>query len=136
MKSLILSTALRFLIPLMFLLALFLLVRGHNAPGGGFIAGLVTTGAIALFTLSAGIGRARQLLVYKPLRIANTGLIVAVISGLPALFAKQPFLSAFWLDLDIPVLGKFGTPFLFDVGVFLVVVGIATTIIFNLVEAE
>ncbi len=136
MKSLILYTALRFLIPLMFLLSLFLLVRGHNSPGGGFIAGLVFTGAIALFVLSAGTMRARQLLRFKPLRIANTGLFIALISGIPALMQGKPFMSGLWLDLTIPILGKAGTPVLFDVGVFLVVVGITTSIIFALVENE
>lgn len=136
MKSLILNTALRFLIPLMFLLALFLLVRGHNDPGGGFIAGLVATGAIALFVLSAGTLKARQLLLFKPLRIANAGLLIALLSGIPALLSGKPFLSGLWLDMDIPIIGKAGTPVLFDVGVFLVVVGIATSIIFALVENE
>ena len=136
MKSLILYTALRFLIPLMFLLSLFLLVRGHNHPGGGFIAGLVFTGAIALFVLSAGTMQARQLLRFKPLRIANMGLLIALLSGLPAVLQRKPFLSGLWFDATIPVLGKVGTPVVFDIGVFLVVVGIATSIIFALVENE
>lgn len=136
MKSLILSTALRFLIPLIFLLALFLLVRGHNAPGGGFIAGLVTTGAVALFALSAGTTRARHLLRFEPLNIANTGLSISLLSGLPAFVLGKPFLSGVWLDMEIPVIGKAGTPVLFDLGVFFVVTGIATAIIFALVENE
>ena len=136
MKSLILYTALRFLIPLIFLLSLFLLVRGHNSPGGGFIAGLVFTGGIALFVLSAGTRRARRLLLFKPLRIANMGLFISMISGIPALFQNKPFLSGLWLNMEIPILGKAGTPVLFDVGVFMVVVGITTSIIFALVENE
>lgn len=136
MKSLILQTALRFLIPLMFLLALFLLLRGHNSPGGGFIAGLVAAAAIALFVLSAGTMPARQLLRFKPLRIAGTGLFIAMLSGLSALIMGKPFLSGLWFTAEVPILGKAGTPVLFDAGVFLVVIGITTSIIFALVENE
>jgi len=136
MRSLVLYTALRFMIPLMFLLSLFLLVRGHNSPGGGFIAGLVFTGGIALFMLSAGTARARQLIRFKPLRIANTGLFIALFSGLLGLSKGLPFLSGLWLEMEIPILGKAGTPVLFDLGVFLVVVGISTSILFALVEND
>jgi multicomponent Na+:H+ antiporter subunit B len=111
-------------------------VRGHNSPGGGFIAGLVFTGAIALFVLSGGTTRARKLMIFRPLHIANTGLLVALLSGLSAIIQGSPFLSGLWLERSIPILGKVGTPVLFDSGVFLVVVGISTAIIFALVEND
>jgi multicomponent Na+:H+ antiporter subunit B len=63
-------------------------------------------------------------------------LVIALFSGLLGLFRGLPFLSGLWFEMEVPILGKAGTPVLFDLGVFLVVVGIATSIIFALVEND
>jgi len=137
-QSLILRTTAFFLLPLLLLFALFLLLRGHNEPGGGFIAGLVASAAIALHLFAMGTAGARRVLRVEPRDLLSWGLILAIGAGMPALFSGQPFLTADWLTLSLPVFGelKLGTPLLFDLGVFLVVIGTSTTIIINLAEHD
>jgi len=134
MTSIILSTATRYLLPLLLLLSVYLLVHGHNVPGGGFVGGLVASAAFALFTIAHGVSRARETLYFNPRTLTGLGLLVVLASGCPALFHKKPFLTGVWSSLKIPLLGKIGTPFLFDTGVYLVVIGVALTIIFSLAE--
>jgi len=82
MHSVILATAIRLLLPLMLLFSLFLLLRGHNEPGGGFVGGLVVAAAFALFTLAHGEKEGRRMLRVDPLRLVASGLLVALVSGL------------------------------------------------------
>lgn len=134
MNSLILSTATRLLLPLMLLYSVFLLIRGHNEPGGGFVGGLVAASAIALIKFSSGLDSARAALRFDPITLVGTGLLFAFASGLLPLLAGMPFLTAMWWDQKIPVLLKAGTPVLFDLGVYLLVVGVVLTMIFALSE--
>jgi multicomponent Na+:H+ antiporter subunit A len=128
--SSIFKTGARYLTPLLLLLALFLLWRGHNAPGGGFVGGVVAAAAVALYLIAYGVQRARQLLWIKPMSLLAAGLSIAVLSGMPAVVRGQSFMTAQWA-LD-PV--AIGTPMLFDVGVFLVVSGVILMMIFSLAE--
>ena len=132
--SLILRASTRLLFPLILVFSVFLLIRGHNEPGGGFVGGLSAASAFALVLASNGLGRARQLLRFHPLAIVGVGLGVALLSGLPPLFDGGPFLTGHWLQGKVPVVGSLGTPFLFDVGVYLTVLGVVTTIVFELAE--
>ena len=134
MQSMILSTATRYLLPLMLLLSIFLLLRGHNDPGGGFVGGLVAGAALTLYAMAMGLRSARQILGVDPRTLIYIGLLAAAISGLPALFVGLDFMTGLWSEQALPVIGKLGTPLLFDVGVYLVVIGITLTIIFTLIE--
>lgn len=134
MASLILSTGTRYLLPLLLLLSVFLLIRGHNEPGGGFVGGLVAAAAFALYTIAYSVEEAQRLLRVSPRSLIAAGLLTALISGLLGLLSGQPFLTGLWDDTNIPVIGKLGTPLMFDTGVYLVVIGIALTIIFALAE--
>jgi multicomponent Na+:H+ antiporter subunit B len=134
--SLVLRSGARLLVPLMLLFSLFLLVRGHNEPGGGFVGGLVAATAFALVLLSEGLGEARRLLRFDPLAFVAAGLLVALASGLPPLLGARPFMTGLWLKLPLPVVGKVGSPVVFDVGVYLVVLGIVLAILFALAEEE
>ncbi len=136
MDSLVLRTAIRYLLPLLLLFSVFALLRGHNEPGGGFVGGLVASSAFALYTLAFDVQRARQLLPVTPRRLIGLGLLVAVFSGLISVLAGDPFMTARWDNRPLPVVGKLGTPLLFDVGVYLTVVGVVLTIIFALAEEE
>jgi multicomponent Na+:H+ antiporter subunit A len=131
--SLILSTATRLLTPLLLLFAVFLLWRGHNEPGGGFIGGLVAGGAIALCAVAFGTEKARRILRIPPRALVGTGLAVAGASGLFAMALGLPYMSAAWGTFGEGL--KLGTPLLFDVGVFLVVVGFTVTLVLSLEEA-
>ncbi len=135
MSSSILRTAARVLMPLLVLFAVFLLMRGHNDPGGGFVAGLVIAVAFVLLMFADGVAVARRSLPVSPWHLLGSGLLVALTAGLMPVFAGRPFLTALWTHLgperwDVLV----GTPLLFDIGVCFVVVGVVLTMTFSLVE--
>lgn len=114
------------------LFALYLMLRGHNYPGGGFIAGLATGVSFLLLSLGLGVVEVDRYLRFDPIRLAAAGLLLAALTSLaPALFG-QTFLEHFHVHLHhVPLWGELhvGTPLLFDGGVYLVVVGITTKII-------
>lgn len=130
MSSLIMRTAARILMPLLLLYGLFLLLRGHNAPGGGFAGGLVVAAAYCFSAFAFGVTAARRALIVEPSRLIGAGLLLALGSGLLPLLFARPFLAAQWFA---PSLGL-GTPLIFDLGVFLVVVGVVLTMTFTLGE--
>ena len=129
-NSPIFRTAARLLMPLLLLFSVFLLFRGHNQPGGGFVGGLIAAAAFALYAIAFGVQRARQALLVRPMTLLGAGLLIALVSGLPSVLRGQPFLTALWLSGPVAV----GTPALFDVGVFLVVAGVVLMMIFSLAE--
>ncbi len=134
--SLILRTATRFLLPLLLLFSLFLLLRGHNSPGGGFVGGLVAAAAFALYALAFDVAAARQLLRIDPRQLIAVGLLVALASGMVAWLAREPFMTGQWSYITVLGIGPvpLGTPLIFDLGVYLVVVGVMLTIILSLAE--
>jgi multicomponent Na+:H+ antiporter subunit B len=134
--SLILRTATRFLMPLLLLFSLFLLVRGHHEPGGGFTGGLVAAAAFVLYGLAFGAEEARRALPVDPRALIGAGLLVAVASGTLALLAGRPLMTGLWWRVPVPGLGDLdvGTPLLFVVGVYLDVVGVTLSIILPLAE--
>lgn len=137
-QSLILQTATRFLLPLQLLFSIFLLLRGHNDPGGGFIAGLVAAGAIALYLFAFTSEEAKDLIRFSPHDIFGLGLLLALVAGMMGLVAGYPFLTALWWMPEVPFFGeiKLSTPLIFDVGVYLTVIGSVLAIVLALAEAE
>jgi multicomponent Na+:H+ antiporter subunit B len=136
MFSVILSTASKYLLPLLLIFSFFLLLRGHNEPGGGFVGGLVAAAAYALYFIGNGVDEAEKLLKIDPIKLIAIGLFIALISTVPALFVGKDFMTGIWLKTNFPVIGKIGTPLIFDVGVYLLVLGIALKIIFSLAEED
>jgi multicomponent Na+:H+ antiporter subunit B len=136
MGSLILQTATRLIFTLLLLFSIFILLRGHNEPGGGFIAGLVTSGAFVLYAIAYDVASARRALRFEPRVWIAIGLLLAAGCGLLALLIDEPFLTGKWVTVDWlgSDLIKLGTPVLFDIGVYLVVIGVTLTIIFSLAE--
>ena len=138
MTSLILRTTTRYLTPLLLIFSVFLFWRGHNQPGGGFAGGLVAAAPFALLSIASGAARARQVLHVEPHMLIATGLLIALLSGVIGLLGGYPFLTGIWVYLGLPGFAavEVGTPVLFDLGVYLVVIGITLSIIFALEEAE
>lgn len=134
MKSLIVQTTIRALLPLVLLFSIFLLVRGHNDPGGGFVGGLAASAAITLYAFTFGVGQTRSLLHVRPFILAATGLAIATLSGVFAVPVGLPFLTGLWTPENTPVVGAIGTPLLFDAGVYCAVLGVVLTIVFELME--
>jgi multicomponent Na+:H+ antiporter subunit B len=137
MTSTILQTATRVLMPLLLLFAVFLLLRGHNQPGGGFVGGLVVASSFVLYSIAFGVDAGRRALLVRPATLLGVGPLIALTSGLPALITGQPFMTAQWTE--VPLGGTavaLGTPLVFDVGVFLAVIGVVLTIVFTLSEVS
>jgi multicomponent Na+:H+ antiporter subunit A len=131
--SLVLRTATRLLLALLLVTALFMLWRGHNEPGGGFIGGLFAASALTLYLLAFRRAATERLLRVTPRLALPVGLAVAAGSGLAGVaLAGAPFLTGQWATVGGL---KLGTPLLFDVGVFLVVVGFTLTIVLALDRA-
>ena len=136
MPSLILKTATRLLVGLILTFAVFLLLRGHNAPGGGFSGALVAGTGFALFAIVECPAVVRRAIRLAPLNIAMGGLGLAISSGLVAWFSGRPFLTGIWWIWG-PGQSQalaIGTPLLFDVGVFLAVLGTILNLILALEE--
>jgi multicomponent Na+:H+ antiporter subunit B len=135
MKSRILRTASNYLLPLLLLFSVFVLLRGHYLPGGGFIGGLVASIAFVLHAFAHGLKKTRFLIRIHPGFLIPLGLAVALISGILPIFFDAPFLTGLWFEEPVPVIGLIGSALFFDTGVFLVVVGVALTIIFTISES-
>lgn len=130
MKSVIFKTTAHIVIGIMLLFSLYLLFRGHNEPGGGFIGALIAVIALALLILAESPGYVRRRIRFSPDMIAVTGIGIALGSGLLAAFRDQPFLTGIWWKAILPL----GTPLLFDIGVYLAVTGAVLSILLHLVE--
>ena len=136
MMSPILQTAVRLLMPLLLLFAAFLLLRGHNEPGGGCVGGLVVAASFVLHAIAFGVAAARRALLVRPSTLLGVGLLVALVSGIPGVVRGQPFMTSVWTRLGAGSAAiDVGTPLVFDIGVFLAVVGVVATIVFSLAEA-
>lgn len=181
MKTSILGTAIRLLVPIFQLFSLYILFRGHNHPGGGFIGGLIGSIGYIFYAMVFGpkevvhtffnmrlyiddkadlrsrrhaylqtmknntwqrkpagkqkeSGRTWEFRL-EPMHLIATGLLLAVTSGLLGmLFTPGPYMSALWADFYLPILGKPGTPILFDMGIYLLVMGVVLKITFIMSE--
>ncbi len=137
MRSLILTTATKYLLPLMLLFSVFILLRGHNHPGGGFIGGLVASTAFALYGFAFGITAARKVLRVEPLKLIGFGLLMVAVSGiLPPIVNGQAYMTSIWGHTVYPAIGKLGTPLLFDTGVYVAVIGVTLLIILTVAEED
>jgi len=129
LKSRIFSLIVSWAYPPMLVLALFFFIRGHNAPGGGFVGGLVISAALALLAFCDGSKRMLQVMRLSPVAYMSIGLLVAVLSALLPPFFEKDFMTGVWLPFSVPVLGKLGTPVLFDLGVMFLVSGMVTEVL-------
>lgn len=135
MKTIILRTASDYLLPVLLLFSIFILLRGHYLPGGGFIGGLLAAIAFVLDAFANGLKNTKKLLKIHPGFLMPVGLALAFISAIIPLFLGLPLMTGLWSSDPIPVIGSVGTALFFDTGVYLVVVGTALTIIFTITEA-
>jgi multicomponent K+:H+ antiporter subunit A len=121
----IMSTLTRLLLPLALLVALFILLRGHNLPGGGFIAGLVTAVALITQYLANGARWTQARLPANMHPIIGLGLLIATLTGIGSWWFDYPFLTSTFTHVHWPLIGEFelATAMLFDLGVYLTVVG-------------
>jgi len=133
-RSILLSVAARYLMPLMLVFSVFLLIRGHNEVGGGFAGGLVAASALMLYGIANSPAELRKMLPVEPHQLIGGGLLAALLSGAIPMMVGMPFMTGLWLKTPLPVIGKLGTPLLFDTGVYLVVIGVVVWILLTLAE--
>ena len=139
MRSVIFRTGARAVAPLLVLVSVLLVVRGHNEPGGGFVGGLLCAAAFSLIALAEGVGAARRLLRIEPLQLIGAGLLVALLSSLPSILAGNAPFTGVWFSFQLWEDGsttKIGTPLVFDFGVYFAVVGVALALVFALEESD
>jgi len=124
----------RLLLPLALLVAIFVLLRGHNLPGGGFIAGLITAVALITQYLANGIAWTRSRMSTRLHPMIGIGLLIATATGLGSWVFGYPFLTSTFTHLHWPLVGEFelASAMLFDLGVYLVVVGVTLVILLRL----
>ncbi|MDX5406099.1 MAG: monovalent cation/H+ antiporter subunit A [Chromatiaceae bacterium] len=132
--SLLLSTVSQSLLPLAIMVSIYIFFRGHNLPGGGFIAGLVTAVAIILQYIAQGVDwvKARMNVEYQ--RVVAVGLMIALLTGVASWLFNRPFLTSWFDYFDIPFLGKIelASAMAFDLGVYVTVVGSTLLILASL----
>lgn len=118
---------------LLLVLSVVVLLRGHNAIGGGFVGGLTAALAFSVVSLAHGVEGARAKLRLHPLSLAGGGLLLALASGLPGLIVHGDFLRHLWFDANfLGVSFKQGTTLLFDLGVYLAVLGTVLAFLFGM----
>ncbi|MDF0727395.1 Na(+)/H(+) antiporter subunit B [Cytobacillus sp. S13-E01] len=137
-NDLILQTMTKIIVFIIFAYSINLFLAGHYTPGGGFIGGLMAAGALVLLLLAFDMKTVRKILPVNYISMTALGLLIAVSTGIGSFFFDVPFLTHTFGYFDLPILGKTGlaTAVLFDIGVFLVVVGVAMTIIQTIGEDE
>ncbi|KTT33882.1 monovalent cation/H+ antiporter subunit A [Pseudomonas oryzihabitans] len=130
----ILNNVARVLLPLALLVSAFIFVRGHNLPGGGFIAGLITAIALILQYVAHGVTWTQRRLPVSYHTLAGLGVLIAALTGLGSLAFGRPFLTTAFDYFAIPLIGKteLATALIFDLGVYLAVVGATLLILSNL----
>jgi monovalent cation:proton antiporter len=136
MSSLILTTVTRLVFFVVLLFSLYLLLRGHNNPGGGFIAGVMSALGILLQAIASDLRYVRQVLRAEPRLLSGVGLLISLITGLVPMLFGYPFLTSTFGHLHAPWLGEveLASAFFFDLGVYLVVVGGTLLMIMTLAE--
>ena len=130
MNSMILRATSRLILPAALVFSIYILLRGHNEPGGGFIGGLIAAAGIAVHAMPRGQVSLTQLLFASPKVYIGAGLVIAMSSGIPALLLAQPYLTHQW-SFEIIALG---TTLIFDIGVYLVVIGAVLSFLFYYLE--
>lgn len=133
--SLILRVSAPILFWLPFAISLYVLLRGHNEPGGGFIGGLLAAAGVLLYAIARGPEAARRKLRLSPGALCAIGLAIAAASGIPALFDPgRDYLAHFWWFVDVGTIVPVGTALVFDIGVYVTVLGTVCAMFLALVE--
>src|SRR5690554_62857 len=119
--------------------SLFIFFTGHHNPGGGFIGGLMTASALLLLYLAFDLESMKKVISFDFIKVTAFGLLIAVSTGMGSLLFDVPFLSHEFGYFDLPLFGEnteLSTIMLFDIGVYITVIGITMTIILSIGEDQ
>ncbi|CAN7545949.1 cation:proton antiporter [Devosia sp. Root413D1] len=137
MNSLIFRTIAPLLVAVMLVFSVFVLLRGHNEPGGGFIGGLIAASALTIYGMAMGAGAARTALQLHPLAYAGFGVALAALAGALSIVFDVPFLTGLWTIFEFDeVEVAISTPMVFDIGVYFVVFGTIAAVALALEDEE
>ncbi len=134
MDPIILRVTSKIILPLLLMFSVFLLLRGHYLPGGGFVGGLVASIAFVLHSFANGLTETRKIQRVSTKALMPLGLAMSLASALLPILIGDAYLTVVWYPKALPVIGRFGTALFFDLGVYLVVFGATLTIIFGISE--
>ena len=134
MNSTILKTASSYLLPILLLFSIFILLRGHYNPGGGFVGGLIAAIAFVLHSFTHGTEATLKLLRAHPSAFIPVGLGLAAASMFAPMLGGEPVMTALWFEEPLPVIGMIGSALFFDLGVYVVVIGVVLTILFTIAQ--
>lgn len=133
MRSQLLLISAKYIKPIFLVISLVVLYRGHNLPGGGFIGGLLAASGYIYYMMAYDVNKVIGKMWIKPNSLMAFGLLMAVLSGFPAIFDATNFMTGRWVS----IFGvKLGTPTLFDVGVYLAVFGVMLTIMMSVLDKQ
>lgn len=137
MRTVIFRSIAPFLTSLMVLFSIFVLLRGHNEPGGGFIGGLIAASALAIYGIACGVAPVRRAIRFHPMAISGFGLFIGALAGVLSVFAGVPYMTGLWVYPTLfGVELALSSVLLFDIGVYLVVVGSIGSIALALEERD
>jgi multicomponent Na+:H+ antiporter subunit A len=121
-----LDTSVRVLFPSILVLSIYFLFTGHNQPGGGFVGGLAAGAAISLRYVARGVPAVRGILPFQPWLVLGTGLLLSVLTAFVPMLTGHAILEHAVWEADLPIIGhvKVTSALPFDVGVYLIVVGL------------
>ncbi len=132
MNTLIFRTIAPLLVVVMLVFSVFVTLRGHNEPGGGFIGGLIAASALAIYGMAMGPQATKRALKVDPIAVAGFGVVLAACSGLLSLPLNVPFLTGLWGEVGgIDV----STPMVFDIGVYFAVLGTISAVALGLEDS-
>ncbi|PWA12751.1 Na(+)/H(+) antiporter subunit B [Pueribacillus theae] len=137
-NDVILKTGTKVVSFMIFLFSIHIFFAGHYTPGGGFVGGLLASSAIVLLLLAFDIKTVKKILPVNYITITAAGIIISILTASAAVFFNKSFFTHFFDYFHLPLLGKTSlhTATLFDLGVYLVVVGVTMTIIQTIGEDE
>lgn len=133
-----LQTATKILVFIIMTFSIYVLFAGHHNPGGGFIGGLITASALVLLYIAFDLQSVRDIIPVDFKKLAAAGVLVAVLTGVVSLFLDVPFLSQTFKYVDLPFLGEteLASAMIFDLGVYMAVIGTTMTIITSISEDD
>lgn len=137
-SNVILQTAAKVLVFIIMIYSIYILFAGHNNPGGGFIGGLITASALMLLYLAFDVETVRDIIPLDFKIVGAIGVMLALLTGLASVLLGDNFLFQYYEYVNLPLLGKtgLGTAFVFDLGVYMAVIGTTMTIIRSISEDE
>ncbi len=134
MSSLLIKLASPYIKGLLIILSILVLFRGHNHPGGGFIAGILASAGIIFDAFAHRLSEPLERTIISPLKLIIAGLVAIFFSTMAGIFSGGGVLAGLWLNIEFLPTVKLGTPLLFDLGVYLTVTGALVLMVLKILE--